>query len=65
MSFLTHLLLFLILSFGICVMGAFYSEPKDGPALKGLPRRCGSFVGACGLVALVMLVLETLFASVG
>jgi len=58
-----HALLFLLLSFPIVVMGAFYSEPEDGPALRSIPRRFGVFVLACGGVALVMLVLEALFVS--
>jgi len=64
MDLVIHLVLFLVLSFGICVMGAFYTEPDDGPALRSLPRRYLTFVGACGAVALVMLIAESLFASV-
>ena len=63
-SFWMHALLFLLLSVPIVVMGAFYSEPEDGPALRSLPRRYGVFVLACAGVAAVMLVLESLFASV-
>jgi len=64
MDLVIHLVLFLILSLGICVMGAFYTEPDDGPALRSLPRRYLTFVGACGAVAVVMLVCESIFASV-
>lgn len=56
-----HVLFFLALSVPIVVIGAFYSEEEDGPALRSVPRRYGVFVGACGLVAGVMLVLEALF----
>ena len=58
-----HALLFLLLSFPIVVMGAFYSEPEDGPALRGIPRRYGVFVLACAGVAGVMLVFEAVFVS--
>ena len=61
---LLHAGFFLLLSVPIVVIGAFYSEPEDGPALRSLPRRYGVFVGACGIVAAVMLVLEAMFASV-
>lgn len=61
---LSHVLLFLVLSFGIVVLGAFYAEPEDGPALRSVPRRYLVFVVSCGAVAAIMLVLEHLFASV-
>ena len=64
-AFLTHVLLFLALSVPIVVMSAFYSEPNDEPALRSLPRRYVVFVVSCAVVALIMLLLETLFASVG
>jgi hypothetical protein len=60
----THIGLFLALSFAIVVMGAFYSEPEDAPALRSVPRRYVVFVAACAAVAGVMLALESLFASV-
>ncbi len=62
---LEHVLLFLALSLAIVVMSAFYSEPEDGPALRSIPRRFAVFVGACVVVAIAMLALEHLFASVG
>jgi hypothetical protein len=62
-SIWAHALLFLLLSVPIVVMGAFYSEPEDGPALRSIPRRYGVFVVACGGVAVVMLVLEAVFVS--
>lgn len=61
---LEHVLLFLALSLAIVVMSAFYSEPEDGPALRSIPRRFAMFVGACVVVAIAMLALEHLFASV-
>lgn len=65
MSLLEHVVFFLVLAAAIVVMSAFFSEPEDGPALRSLPKRYGVFVGACALVAAVMLVLERLFVSVG
>jgi len=64
-TLIPHVGFFLLLSFAIVVMSAFYSETEDGPALRSVPRRYLTFVGACGAVALVMLGLEALFASVG
>ena len=63
-GFWLHALLFLLLSVPIVVMGAFYSEAEDGPALRSIPKRYGIFVAACAAVAAVMLVLERIFASV-
>jgi hypothetical protein len=64
MSFLAHVAFFLGLSLAIVLMSAFYSEVEDAPALRSLPRRYLVFVAGCGAVAVVMLVLEFLFASV-
>ncbi len=64
MSLVAHIVFFLALSLVIVVLSAFYSEAEDGPALRSVPRRFAVFVGACASVATVMLVLETLFASV-
>ena len=62
--FWSHVILFLALSFAIVVMGAFYAEPEDAPALRSVPRRYAVFVVACAIVAGVMLALEYVFASV-
>jgi hypothetical protein len=59
-----HVLFFLLLSLAIVVMSAFYSEPEDAPALRSVPRRYGVFVLACAVIAVVMLLLERVFASV-
>lgn len=64
MSLVTHIALFLVLSFVIVVMSAFYSEAEDGPALRSVAKRYRVFIAACAVVAAVMLVLEQLFASV-
>jgi hypothetical protein len=63
-SLVAHIGFFLALSLVIVAMSAFYSEPEDAPALASIPRRYGVFVGACAIVALVMLALESLFVSV-
>ena len=63
-SLIEHTLFFLALSLPIVVMSAFYSEAEDGPAFRGLPMRYARFVGACALVAVIMLAAEMLFASV-
>lgn len=60
-----HLGLFLALALAIVVMSAFYSEVEDGAALRSVPRRYAVFVGACVIVAGVMLLLELVFASPG
>jgi len=65
LSLVAHVGFFLALSFAIVVMSAFYSEPEDGPALRSVPRRYAVFVGACAVVALVMLGLAAVFASAG
>jgi hypothetical protein len=59
-----HLAFFLVLSLAIVILSAFYSEAEDGPALRSVPRRYLVFIGACALVAGVMLVLEQLFIAV-
>jgi hypothetical protein len=64
MSFALHVLLFLVLSLAIVLMGAFYSEVDDALALRSLPRRYAVFLGGCAAVAVVMLALEFVFASV-
>jgi len=64
MRLVEHVAFFLVLASVIVTMSAFFSEAEDGPALRSLPRRFGVFVGACALVAAVMLVLAKLFVSV-
>jgi hypothetical protein len=64
MHFAVHLGFFLVLAAAIVVMGTFYGETEDGPALRALPRRYAVFLVSCALVAGVMLLCEHLFASV-
>ena len=59
-----HIGFFLVLSLAIVILSAFYSEAEDAPALRSIPKRYAVFVGACAMVAGVMLVLEYPFASV-
>lgn len=63
MNLLEHVFFFVALSAVIVVLSAFYADSEDGPALRSLPRRFGVFLGSCAAVAVVMLVLEHLFAS--
>jgi len=62
-SIVIHTALFFALAVPIVVMGAFYSEVEDGPALRSIPRRYGVFLLACAAVAGVMLLLEAWFVS--
>jgi hypothetical protein len=64
MHLVQHVAFFLVLSLAIVVMGTFYSEAEDGPALRALPRRYGMFLVSCAVVALVMLACEHWFAAV-
>jgi hypothetical protein len=58
-----HILFFLAVSVPIVVMGAFFSESRDGPALRSVPRRYAIFVLSCAAVAGLMLFAEFFFAS--
>jgi len=60
----THILLFTIISLAIVTCGAIYGEPDDARALRTVPRRFLWFVGGCGILALIVLVIEHTFASV-
>lgn len=60
----THVALFCLLSAVIVVMGAFYSERDDRRALRSVPRRLAVFLLSCAAVAIVMLIVESTFASV-
>jgi len=64
MELLIHIVLFLIASVAIVGMGSCYSDAEDAPALRNFPRRYLMFVGGCGLLALIMIVLEHTIASV-
>lgn len=64
MELLIHIGLFLIASVAIVGLGSCYSDAEDGPALRNFPRRYLMFVGGCGLLAVIMIVLEHTIASV-
>ena len=59
-----HVLLFLAASLAIVGLGTCYADAADGPALRNFPRRFLMFLAGCGLLALVMLLLEHTVASV-
>ena len=59
-----HVLLFLVASLAIVGLGTCYADAADGPALRNFPRRFLMFLAGCGLLALVMLLLEHTVASV-
>ena len=59
-----HILLFLVAALAIVGLGSCYADAADGPALRNFPRRFLMFLLGCGLLALVMLVLEHTIASV-
>ena len=59
-----HLLLFAIVGVAIVVLGSFFGDSTDGPALANIPRRLLVFFAGCGLVALILLVIEHTVASV-
>lgn len=61
---LVHLGLFATIGAGIVALAAFYSEPEDGKALPGLPRRFGFFVLGCAVLALLLVIAEHTVASV-
>ncbi|MBL8859670.1 MAG: hypothetical protein JNL28_14285 [Planctomycetes bacterium] len=59
-----HLLLFCVISVAIVVCGAFFSEADDRKALRLVPRRLAWFVGGCGILVAVILIIEHTFARV-
>jgi hypothetical protein len=59
-----HLLLFALVGIAIVTMGSFFGDTADGPALANIPRRLVVFFAGCGLVALILLVIEHTVASV-
>lgn len=61
---LLHGVFFLVLAGAIVVMASFYSDPVDATAFRAMPRRYLKFVVSCAVIAGIMLLAETLFASV-
>jgi len=60
----THLLLFVLISAAIVLMSAFFSEHRDGAALRAFPKRLVVFIIGCGVLTAIMLVFEHTFAAV-
>ena len=58
-----HVLLFLIAALAIVGLGTCYADAEDRPALRNFPRRYVMFVAGCGVLALIMLLLEHTLAS--
>lgn len=61
---LVHLGLFLVVSAAIVLLGCFYGDAYDRPALRAFPRRYGMFLLGCGVLVALMLVCEHTFAAV-
>ena len=59
-----HIGLFLVASLAIVGLGSCYSDADDERALRRFPRRFLMFLAGCGLLALIMIVLEHTVASV-
>lgn len=59
-----HLLLFLAASTIIVMVSCMFTEAEDAAAVRSFPRRWLTFIGGCGLVAVLMLVAEHTFASI-
>jgi hypothetical protein len=58
-----HALLFVVVSFAIVLLGSFYADAEDRPALKVLPRRLLVFLAGCAVLAGIMLILEHTVAA--
>ena len=59
-----HILLFAVVGLAIVTLNAVFAEQDDRSALRSLPRRFAWFFAGCGILAVVMLLLERVFASV-
>ena len=60
-----HIGLLALMSLAIVTLGAFFNHQGDEEALKDLPKRYVVFLVGCGVVAVVMLVIENTGASLG
>lgn len=58
-----HVFLYALVSAVIVLLGSFYAEAEDGPALRGFPRRYAVFLFGSAVLAVVMLVCEHTFAA--
>jgi hypothetical protein len=59
-----HLLLFLFVGVAIVSLGSFFGDTEDAQALGNIPRRLVVFFAGCGVVALLLLVIEHTVAAV-
>lgn len=59
-----HLVLFAVVSFAIVALSLVFSESDDRRALALLPRRMLWFLVGCAILAVVLLLVERVFASV-
>ncbi|MFT7669481.1 MAG: hypothetical protein ACI8X5_002184 [Planctomycetota bacterium] len=59
-----HLVLFGLLSAGIVLIGAFFTEQDDNKALHSFPQRFLVFIVGCGVLTGVLLIFEHTFAAV-
>ncbi len=60
-----HLLLFAVVGLAIVGLNAVFADADDAKALKSLPRRLLWFFAGCGVLAVLMLLVERVFARVG
>jgi hypothetical protein len=56
--------LFAFVGLSIVTLGSFFGETEDRPALAHVPWRLLVFFGGCGLIALILIVLEHTVAAV-
>ena len=59
-----HGALFLSVAAVIVLLGCFYGDAFDKPALRAFPRRYLMFLLGCAVLVAVMLLFEHTFASV-
>ncbi|MEZ6003471.1 MAG: hypothetical protein R3F17_12775 [Planctomycetota bacterium] len=64
MNLLVHGGLFLLASAIIVLISCFFAESDDRRAFRIYPKRLLRFLGGCGLVVAIMLVIEHTFASI-
>ena len=60
----THLLLFAVVGSAIVALSLVFSEQDDRKAVKHLPKRLLWFFLGCGTLAVVLLLVEHVFAGV-
>jgi hypothetical protein len=58
-----HCALFLLAALAIVFAGSTFSDLKDAPLLRALPKKVGWFCLWCAVLALAILLLEHTLAS--